>query len=87
MKVKTVADLKRLPIGTKLRLIRHLLGTANASRTLARVNSVYLMFKVDGKNELSHLPIPRASHFFPTENGFCITEENGEVGVEYVFED
>lgn len=87
MQVKTVADLKRLPIGTRLRLVHCLMGPCSKLRVLERVNSVDLMFSGDGiaAGAVSHLPIPKASQFKPTGTGFQVLEGT-EVAAEYVFE-
>jgi hypothetical protein len=84
---QTVAELKRLPIGSRLRLVYCLLGTTDKARVLARVESRNLLFTGDGipAGRFSYLPIPRASEFRPTSDGFEVME-GAEVAARYVLE-
>ena len=91
-KIDTVAALKRLPIGTKLKIIRSLMGPNPPSgRIVSRVQSNALVLKVDdpaSKNNgnESYLWLPSGTKVRPTEGGFQVLEpEKGEVGAEYVF--
>lgn len=97
MKLKTLADLKRIPIGTKLRIVRCLIGPVapeKQARTVAKVQSNAIAFQRPDKAELSWLTFPKASEFEPTENGFRVLERDPEgkgetdrvvVAAEYVF--
>lgn len=96
MKIKRIADLKRIPVGTRLRLVRSLLGSANKLRIVAKVSDTKIGFEGEGiaDGRLSWLAIPKASDFESTENGFRIYEtwanpgrpERREIAAEYVFE-
>lgn len=82
-----LADLKRLPIGTRLIQVHNLMGPCHKGRTLKKVQSNALLFEPDDKpGVLSYLHLPKASHFRSDENGFSVIEYNGEVGASYVFE-
>jgi hypothetical protein len=85
-----LADLKRLPIGTELRLVKCLMGDVAEGyqgRRLARVQSNALAFAVEQRGyegELSWLTFPRAKDFRETEDGFEVLED-GEVAARYVW--
>lgn len=78
MKVKTLADVKRLPIGTKLKVIRNLLGEVPEQKQAVRVITAQrsnhfvcsLSLGGDAPPVNSYSDFPKASEFEPTENGF-----------------
>lgn len=83
-----LADLKRLPVGMKLRIIHSLMGPCNKARVVARVQSNAILFTGDGvkDGDVSYLWFPKASKFRSDANGFTILED-GKVAAQYVFED
>jgi hypothetical protein len=93
MKIRTVADLKRIPVGTRLRLVRSLMGPTDKPRVVAKVQTNAIAFRTE-KDSLSWLTIPKAKDFELTENGFRVwdtwdpggPQEKREIGAEYVFE-
>ena len=84
-----LADLKRLPVGTRLLLVECLMGPVNPpkARTVARRQSNALAFSGDGIREghYSWLFFPTASEFKETPDGFAIMEDDGAVGARYTF--
>jgi hypothetical protein len=87
-RVLHVADLRRLPVGTRLYLVHSLLGPLDPPelRVLHEVRSADLLFTGDGIREgrFSYLRLPRKQDLVSTERGFRVMEE-GEVAAEYVF--
>lgn len=81
-----LADLKRLPVGTKLYLTQCLVGKVipPALREVALVQTKAMAFKVADKDRLSWLTFPKAKDFQPTENGFRIMEGD-LVAAEYLY--
>ena len=76
MKINTLAELKRLEPGTKLRLINSLLGPVPLEKQLRhihKINSVD-MITVPAHDPMvkSYSRLPNATEFEPTENGFKI---------------
>lgn len=90
MQVKNIADLKRLPIGTRLYLIRNMLGPCNPSlRTIQRPRNGGIVLRVEDPDHVhkgaeSFLPLSKAK-FRATDGGFAILQ-NGEVAAEYRFD-
>ena len=88
MKVTKLADLKRLPLGTKLRLTRSLLGPCNKLREVAKLQTNGMWFKQldkPGDERLSWLDFPKAKDFQVTDKGFDILIDGRvEVTYEYV---
>ncbi len=71
-----LADLKRLPIGTKLRLVESLLGPCDKLRVLAMVRATQLVFTCpDRDNRFSYLALPKAKNLEETPDGFAIYED------------
>jgi len=93
MRVNCLADLKRLPIGTKLRLVECLMGPVpeeKQGRILAKVQSnavAFLTPKDNYQGHLSWLHLPPAKQFVATSDGFTVLEDTGEVAARYVFDD
>jgi hypothetical protein len=97
MRIKTLADLKRIPIGTRLRLVKSLMGPTSKLRIVAKVQSNSIAFDGDDIKPGHHswLNLPKAADFEPTSNGFRIYDtwdpggpgERREIGAEYVFEE
>jgi hypothetical protein len=76
-----LADLKRIPIGTKLRLIRCLVGATpgNNLRVVEKVQSNGVWFRrpeEPEKKELTWLDFPKASDFQADEDGFTVFATN-----------
>ena len=93
MKFKTLADLKRAPVGTELYLIDTLLGPIPPGplqyRKIAIVQSNAIAFSRDpsvGSDRLSWLFLPKASFFKFHEKGFVVTEENGKIAASYLYD-
>ena len=82
-----LADLKRLPIGTKLRLVNCLMGPVpdgKQSRIVAIVQSnAIALNRPDAPDRLSWLWFPKAKDFRDDgDGGFSILEE-GEIAAQY----
>lgn len=74
-----LADLKRIAIGTKLRVVHCLLGPVAEDKQLrevAKVQSNAIGFKRPGKDELSWLWFPTADRFRDDGDGFTILDED-----------
>lgn len=72
-----LADLKRLPVGTRLRNVESLLGPTPEDKQLrivAKVQSNAIAFSRPGETRLSWLHFPKASLFESEPNGFVIYE-------------
>jgi hypothetical protein len=78
--IKTKADLKRLSVGTKLRLIHTLLGPTDKPREIAGVYSRAIAMKIES-GELSYLHL--TGQLEPTEQGFRMIED-GKIAAEYI---
>lgn len=81
-----LADLKRLSIGTKLRLVHCLMGPVSDDKQPREVrrfqsNGMFLL-KPDGRE--SWLDFPKASQFRSDDDGFTIFED-GEIAAQYKF--
>jgi len=89
-RVRTVADLKRLPVGTLLRLVHCLMGPVpegRQGRRVARVKSNALVLEImDGPKAgtESWLALPKAADLRETATGFEVLED-GEVAASYEF--
>lgn len=97
-----LADLKRIPVGTKLRLVHCLLGPCDKQRTVSAVHSNAIEFhgpdvkpRADGQPGTSWLYFPKARDFKPvgdgTRPGFTIYESvnrdgTPEIAARYIFE-
>lgn len=84
-----LADLKRLPVGTKLKLVRSLMGPTppeKQDRTVLRHQSNAVVMAVAHKGGAeSFLYHPKASELRTEPNGFSIVEPNGEVSAQYEY--
>jgi hypothetical protein len=82
-----LADLKRIPVGTRLRVVRSLMGPCDKLRVVHAVKSNAIQFTGDGikPGEVSWLYFPKASEFRDDGDGFTVLE--GEtVCAQYKFE-
>lgn len=89
--IDSVAAIRRLPIGTKLRVTRCLLGKCDAKRTIIGVQSKSITLRVDDEDsknfgQTSWLTFPTGTKVHPLLNGFAVLVD-GKVAAEYVFED
>ncbi len=90
MNIKSIADVKRIPVGTRLFLVRSLLGEhAPKGRIVKQVRSNDIIMTVDDGSkkvgESSYLDL-RGVIVTATEEGFRLTEKtSGMVCVEYKF--
>jgi len=86
MNITSLAALKRIPVGTRLRLIDSLIGPCDKPRTVKQVRSAdIIMLTPEGTDSYLTLKGVRLS---PTENGFRLFEKwNGGLCAEYRFED
>jgi hypothetical protein len=79
--MKTLADLKRLPPGTRVRLVNTLMGPVPADRqlrTVHKLNSVDMILIPDYDTTIrSHCQLPKAINFEATSNGFKIYVRGG----------
>lgn len=83
-----LADLKRLPPGTKLRLVECLMGPVPEGtqlRTVEQVRSADIVMRVAHSGARSYLTLPKAADFRETADGFAI-EEDGVVAARYVWD-
>lgn len=71
-----LADLKRIPIGTELKLVNCFMGKCDKKRIVAKVSSNAVMFTGEGiaEGRVSYLYFPKASEFKSDEKGFTIFE-------------
>lgn len=83
-----LADLKRIAVGTRLRLVYCLFGPVpdhKQFREVSKVQSNGIYFrKSDGQD--SWLAFPKASEFRDNGDGFTVLED-GEVAAQYEFID
>lgn len=84
-----LADLKRLPVGTKLKLVRSLMGAVppeKQDRIVDEHQSNGMWFKVPWKDEhaRSWLPYPKAPQLVTNDDGFSIMEGD-EIAAQYQF--
>ena len=75
--INSVAAVKRLPIGTKLRLVNSLMGPCDRARTLKEVRSKDLVF-ITEKATLSYLFLT-GCRVVATETGFRLVAKGGNV--------
>jgi len=82
-----LADLKRIPVGTRLRLVRSFLGPCDKPREVAKVQSNSIALKQLDKAlaPLSWLTFPKASDFRDDGDGFTVLED-GEIAAQYKFD-
>lgn len=82
-----VAALKKIAVGTRLRLVNCLMGPCDKLRIVAKVNSNSIQFTGDGIQEgrTSYLYFPKSSQFRADDNGFTIFEDN-EIAAQYIFD-
>lgn len=83
-KVDSVAALRRLPVGIKLRLVMLNGGEMNAVRTIDKVTRHTILFRSDN-NLMSRLRLPAGTEVTPLINGFCVRCPNGS-RADYQFE-
>lgn len=81
-----VAELKRLPVGTKLLLVECLLGPVppeKQPRTVAAHGSTEMrLTKSDGQS--SYLRYPKAADLHDNDSGFWVTED-GDFAARYLY--
>lgn len=87
--IKSVADVRRLPVGTRLRLVRSLLGPCRKLRTIVEVRSRDVVMRVDDPADRnygghSYLTFPKGTRVEPRIGGFAIIID-GEIANEYYF--
>lgn len=101
MEIKTKADVKRLPPGTRLRCVRNLRGEVSAAeggRVVQGVRGNGLIVVIDAPGIYLHgkesvIVLDKHTSVEPRDNGFAVltsTQGPGSpqvVGVEYVFEE
>lgn len=82
-----LADLKKLAVGTKLRVVHNLLGPCDKARVVARVQSNAVTFTGDGikVGEVSWLYFPKARDFRDDGDGFTVLAD-GVPAASYKFE-
>ncbi len=86
-----LADVKRLPLGTQLRLVDCMLGPCDKLRTLKIKQSNAMAFEPAEKpGSLSWLYFPKASNFQETADGFAFWEDDERnntkiLGARYVW--
>jgi len=82
-----LADLKRIPVGTQLRLVECLTGAVPEEkqlRTIEKVQSNAWASRVAHSGKLSWLTFPRAANFRETPDGFAVYE-GSTVAARYVW--
>jgi hypothetical protein len=83
--ISTIAALKRLPVGTRLRLVNCLMGPTNKPRVIKQVRSRDILMDTP-EGQVSYLTLGGVT-IEATENGFKLFEkEKHELCAEYVFE-
>jgi hypothetical protein len=91
--VTSLASLKRIPVGTKLRLVQNGRGPCDLVRVVASVTSVHVAFsgpdleEKGGKGALSYLDFPEASQIRVEPDGFAIYAIYGGILARYRYED
>lgn len=89
--IKKLADLRRIPVGTELVLVRNLRGPCHEPRRVDQVTTTGIWFQRldDAKPREAYarpwLRFPKAKDFRATPDGFEILVK-GKVGVRYVLE-
>ena len=82
-----LADLKRLPVGTELRLVQNVKGSCDKKRKVVKVHSDAI--EVTGEDvpagKTSWVDIPKAKQFRDDGDGFTILTTNGEILAKYKF--
>lgn len=88
--IKTLADLRRIPVGTKLRLVASPRGVVNQLRTVDEVTTRGVWMTIDEdptprkSNERSWFAFPKARDFAALVDGFTVT--SGDATLRYVVE-
>lgn len=91
--INSIAEIKRIPVGTKLFLVNSLCGPCSPSgRIIKKVRSQDIILTIDDENHKnngqdSYLSLSKVN-VVPTENGFKMICKNELVlCAEYVFEE
>lgn len=92
--IKTLADLRRIPVGTKLRLVHSPRGPVDQLRTVDEVTTRGIWMQIDGNptatgNARSWLAFPKAADFRSWGDGFEIRAANnagGDIVLRYAVE-
>ena len=90
MKVSSVADVRRIPVGTKLRVVRTLMGPcAPSGRIVKQARSRDVVLTIDDPGHKycgqdSYLTFPAGTKVEPRDRGFAVIA-GGEVACEYEF--
>lgn len=76
-RVTKLADLKRIPVGARLRLVDSLMGPCSTDRVVVAVKASAVVFTDPAREgSRSHLHFPRASEFEVTADGFaCYSQD------------
>ena len=74
----TLADLKRLSIGTPVTLVDCLMGPCRKLRVLTKVQSNALVFTTEN-GKPSWLTLPKAKNLIETSDGFKIMADENDV--------
>ena len=88
MKIERLADLKRIQVGTRLRLVHCLTGPVAPEkqlRTVERVQSNAIVVRVEHNGKDSWLRFPAAKDFKANALGFVVLEGD-EIAAQYVVE-
>ena len=89
--IDSVAALKRIPPGTKLRLVRSLRGPENSGRIFHQARSADVTFQIEDPSKTTHGQLSsltlKGSKVEPRSNGFTVLNNNGVLVAEYVFAD
>jgi hypothetical protein len=96
--IHTIAEVLRIPVGTRLRLVRSLLGPCDKRRTVIQAQSRGLILRVEddglAKGESSWLRFSPGDKIEPRINGFAVltfvddahdTSLRREIAAEYQF--
>jgi len=82
---KSKEEFKKLPIGTKLRLIRRMTGNCNEIRIINQIRSKDIVFLTE-KGDVSYLVLTKNEKFFHTEKTFGLLDAiSNTILVEYEF--
>ena len=88
--IDSAAALKRLPVGTKLRLVQSLRGAENSGRIFHQARATDVAFLIDdpskkNNGQVSYLQL-KGSKIEPRPDGFAVLD-SGRVMAQYAFAD
>jgi predicted RNA methylase len=89
-RIDSVAALRRIPVGTKLRLVQSLRGAEDSGRIFHQARSADIAFLIEDPSKKNHGQVSylqlKGSKIEPRPNGFAVLD-GGRVLAQYVFAD